>query len=83
MLINRVELPLSGHSPLLDTIKACAPHLEIWRKLFSRRYTHGSEMQDVLDKVENVSERDGSDSAVSDPGTTVITKLFPNFRCSA
>ena len=83
MLINRVELPLSGHRPLLDTIKACAPHLETWRKLFPRRCTHRSEMSDVLEKVENMNEAACSNSAVSDPSTAVITKSFPNLRCSA
>jgi hypothetical protein len=82
MLINRVELPLSGHRPLLDTIKACAPHLETWRKLFPRRCTHRPEMSDVLEKVENMNEAACSNSAVSDPGTAVITKSFPNLRCS-
>ena len=83
MLINRVELPLSGHRPLLDTIKACAPHLGTWRKLFSRRYTHSSDMTDVLEKVENMSEVACSNSAVPNPSTAVITKPFPNLRCSA
>ena len=82
MLINRVELPLSGHRPLLDTIKACAPHLETWRTLFPRRCTHRPEMSDVLEKVENMNEAACSNSAVSDPGTAVITKSFPNLRCS-
>jgi len=82
MLINRVELPLSGHRPLLDTIKACAPHLENWRKLFSSRCTQRSEMPNALEKVENMSEAVCSNSAVSDPSTAVITKSFPNLRCS-
>ena len=83
MLIKRVELPLSGHRPLLDTIKACAPHLESWRKLFPRRCTHRPEMSDALEKVENMNEAACSNSAVSEPDSTVITKLLPNFRCSA
>ena len=83
MLINRVELPLSGHRPLFDTIKACAPHLETWRKLFPRRCTHSSEMPNALEKVENMSEAVCSNSAVAEPGSAVITKLLPNFRCSA
>lgn len=82
MLINRVELHLLGHSPLRDTIKARAPHLEIWRKLFSRRCTQRSELLDVSDKGENVDEAVSSRTAVSDPSTNVITRLLPNLRCS-
>ena len=83
MLTTRVEFLLTGGHPLRDTIKACVPHMDTWRKLFSRRYTHHSEMLDVLDKVENVNETVYSKFSVSDPSSSNITKLLPNLRCSA
>ena len=56
MLTKNIELNQQVKLLTRDALDAYDPESESWQKQFARRYTHHSELMNVLNKVENVNE---------------------------
>ena len=53
MLTKNIELNQQVKLLTRDALDAYDPESESWQKQFARRYTHHSELMNVLNKVEN------------------------------
>ncbi|MFC5303411.1 KamA family radical SAM protein [Azospira restricta] len=65
MLINKVEFNPQNKLLTREALEAYDPASESWQKQFARRYTHHSELMNVLAGVEDVNETVYSKFAVS------------------
>lgn len=91
MLINKVEFNPQNKLLTREALEAYDPASESWQKQFARRYTHHSELMNVLAGVEDVNETVYSKFAVSitpymaqlmdkdDPNCPIRKQYMPTF----